>query len=159
MSNHYSIFLILKSLHLFGIVLFLGNIIVTGWWKLFADFTQQPATLNYAQRQVTLTDFVFTFIGSMLIFITGVGMIHLQKLDFYHTNWLLWGTGLFGISGILWLFILIPLQMKLARLSRTFTVDTPIPARYWILEKWWLIIGILAMILPIITLFLMVLKP
>ena len=159
MSNHYSIYLILKSLHLFGMVLFLGNIIVTGWWKFFADFTQHPHTLSYAQRQVMLTDFVFSLAGATIIVISGVGMIHLQKLDFYHTPWLLWGTGLFALSGILWLFILLPLQIKLARLSHNFTSDAPIPAQYWVLEKWWIIIGILATLLPITTLFLMVLKP
>jgi uncharacterized membrane protein len=159
MSNHYSIYLILKSLHLFGVVIFLGNIIVTGWWKLFADFTQHPHTLAYAQRQVTLTDYVFTFMGSTLMVISGVGMIHIQKLDFFHTNWLLWGTGAFALSGILWLFVLIPLQIKLARLSRIFTPEAPIPAIYWTLERWWLVIGLLAIVLPTITLFLMVLKP
>jgi uncharacterized membrane protein len=159
MSNHYSIYLILKSVHILSVVLFLGNIIVTGWWKLFADFTQQPETLKFAQRQVTLTDYVFTLVGSTLIFISGIGMIHLQKLDFFHTPWLLWGTGLFLISGVLWLLLLIPLQIKLARLSRTLTANSPVPEIYWTLEKWWLIIGVIAIILPIITLFLMVLKP
>ncbi len=159
MSNHYFIFLILKSVHILSVVLFLGNIIVTGWWKLFADFTQHTQTVKFAQRQVTLTDYVFTFVGSTLIFISGVGMIHLQKLDFFHTTWLLWGTGFFLVSGVLWLLILIPLQIKLARLSHTLSPDMPIPEQYWALEKWWLIVGILATILPTITLFLMVLKP
>ncbi|MEZ5670899.1 MAG: DUF2269 family protein [Thiotrichaceae bacterium] len=85
--------------------------------------------------------------------------MHLQKLDFYHTSWLLWGVGLFALSGILWLFLLIPLQQKLARLRRTFTVGASIPARYWTLERQWLIIGIIATILPLLTMFLMVFKP
>lgn len=159
MSSHYFIYLILKSLHLLGMMLFLGNIIITGWWKLFADRTQNPQTLAYAQHQVTLTDWIFTLSGLMLIGITGIGMIHLQKLDFYHTQWLLWGSGLFTISCILWLFLLIPLQIKLARLSRTFAPGEPIPTHYWTLEQQWLVIGIIAMILPLLTMFLMVLKP
>jgi uncharacterized membrane protein len=40
MMNEY---LILKALHLLGVVLFLGNIVVTAVWKMLADRTQSPA--------------------------------------------------------------------------------------------------------------------
>lgn len=62
---------LLKSLHLLGVVLFLGNIVVTGVWKVLADRTQQPKIVAYSQRLVTVTDFVFTTTGVILIFITG----------------------------------------------------------------------------------------
>ncbi len=35
-------YLLLKTLHLLGVILFLGNIIVTGWWKAMADRTRDP---------------------------------------------------------------------------------------------------------------------
>ena len=35
-------YLLLKSLHIFGVVIFLGNIIVTGWWKVMVDRTKNP---------------------------------------------------------------------------------------------------------------------
>ncbi len=50
----------LKTLHIVGAVLFLGNIVVTGWWKVMADRTRDPRVIAFAQRQVTLTDWVFT---------------------------------------------------------------------------------------------------
>lgn len=53
MDNPY---LLIKSLHLLGVILFVGNIIVTGWWKVMADRTGNPAIIAFAQRQVTLTD-------------------------------------------------------------------------------------------------------
>ena len=49
--------------HLLGVVLFLGNILVTAMWKLLADRTRAPGVVAYAQRVVTITDFAFTAPG------------------------------------------------------------------------------------------------
>ena len=66
-------YLLLKTLHLVGVVIFLGNIIVTAWWKVMADRTRDPKIIAFAQRQVTLTDWVFTFGGVTLVAIGGYG--------------------------------------------------------------------------------------
>ena len=58
-----------KVVHLFGVSLFLGNIIVTGEWKVLADRTGEPRVIAYAQRLVTLTDWIFTAGGVALILI------------------------------------------------------------------------------------------
>jgi len=79
MDNTY---LLLKSLHIFGTVIFLGNIIVTGWWKVMADRTRNPVVIAFAQRQVTLTDFIFTTRGVVLILATGIGNAILHNMDF-----------------------------------------------------------------------------
>jgi uncharacterized membrane protein len=34
-----------KVIHLFGVIVFLGNIIVTGVWKVMADRTGDPRTM------------------------------------------------------------------------------------------------------------------
>jgi len=60
-------YLWLKSLHLLGVILFLGNIIIAGWWKAMADRTKNPVIIAFAQRQVSLTDWFFTFGGSLLL--------------------------------------------------------------------------------------------
>jgi uncharacterized membrane protein len=50
-----SSYLAFKVVHILGVVLFLGNIIVTGVWKVLADNTGDPRTIAYAQKLVTLT--------------------------------------------------------------------------------------------------------
>ena len=50
MDNSY---LLLKSIHIFGVILLMGNIIVTAWWKFNADKTKDPRVIKFAQRQVT----------------------------------------------------------------------------------------------------------
>ena len=156
MDNSY---LFLKSLHILGAVIFLGNIIVTGWWKVMADRTRNPLIIAFAQRQVTLTDYVFTTGGVALVLATGIGNATLHDMDYLSIRWLAWGYWLFIISGAIWAAILIPLQIKLARMARQFQKDGVIPENYWTLERIWLVFGILATVIPLANIYWMVLKP
>ena len=103
-------YLLLKSLHILGVVLFLGNIIVTGWWKFMADRTRNPTIVAFAQRQVTLTDYVFTLGGVLLVLGTGLGNAILHDMDYLSIKWLAWGYWLFMVSGVIWVTVRIPRQ-------------------------------------------------
>ncbi|MEZ5842074.1 MAG: DUF2269 family protein, partial [Hyphomicrobiales bacterium] len=63
-----------KSIHVLGVVLFLGNIIITGFWKAFADRTGNPVVIAFGQRLVTITDWIFTFGGVVLVVFGYTGM-------------------------------------------------------------------------------------
>lgn len=156
MTNYY---LLLKSLHLLGVVMFLGNIIITGWWKYMADKTRHPVVIGFAQRQVTLTDWVFTAGGGLLVLLGGFGNVTYHGIDWQHITWLSWGYWLFIISGILWVTILIPVQIKQARLARAFENGGDIPDEYWRLGHIWIGVGTVATILPLLNLYWMVFKP
>jgi uncharacterized membrane protein len=156
MENAY---LILKSLHILGVVIFLGNIIVTGWWKVMADRTRNPVIIAFAQRQVTLTDFVFTAGGATLVLATGVGNAMLHGMDFLRIGWLAWGFWLFVISGLIWALILIPVQIRQARMARRFQAGGDIPQSYWTLGRIWIVFGLLATLIPLANLYWMVFKP
>ena len=156
MDNSY---LWLKSLHLLGVVLFLGNIIITGWWKTMADRTRNPVIIAFAQHQVTLTDWIFTVGGVILILAGGLGNALLHNMDYLHTYWLAWGTWLFIASGIIWALVLIPVQIAQDKMARQFANGGEIPARYWQLGRLWVVFGTLATLLPMINLYWMVFKP
>ena len=147
-----------KVIHLFGVILFLGNIIVTGVWKLLADRTGEPRIVAYAQRLVTVTDWCFTAGGVVLIVIGGYGMAHAGGLDL-RQRWLVLGQSLFAVSGLIWIAVLIPTQMAQARLARAFAGGGPIPEDYWRLGRRWAIWGALATIVPLANLYVMVFKP
>ncbi len=151
-------YLILKTVHIIGAILFLGNIIITGWWKYMANRTGNPVIIGFAQRQVTLTDFVFTAGGSGMLFAAGITNIFLYNISLT-TNWIMWGLGLFTLSGIIWGAILIPIQIKQAREAKQFTAETVISKQYWKRESQWFFYGITATILPIISVVFMVMKP
>lgn len=147
-----------KMLHVLGVVLFLGNIIVTGVWKYLADVTGRPEVIAFAQRLVTLTDWVFTFGGAVLILIGGFGMVGVAGLDIRTTSWVKIGLALFLASGAIWAAVLIPIQIAQARIARTFEAGGEIPERYWRLNRLWYVWGSLATFLPLLNIYVMIEK-
>lgn len=150
---------ILKAAHIFGAIIFLGNIIVTGVWKVLADRTGNPFTVAYAQRMVNLTDLIFTAPGAFLIVVSGRMMArHIGGVT--NLYWLNWGWWLFIASGVVWVVVLIPVQIRQTRLARQFRDGrTQIPENYHRLSKTWLFAGTLATILPLINLYFMIFQP
>jgi uncharacterized membrane protein len=155
MENTY---LWLKVVHIFGVVLFLGNIIVTGWWKNMADMTKDPQIIAYAQRQVTLTDFIFTGGGVAILLIAGMTNVYLHEMS-YATKWLGHGMAIFLVSGVIWGAVLIPVQIKQAKMAKAFGLSGVIPDSYWKLCTTWNIFGLLATLIPLANLYYMVFKP
>jgi uncharacterized membrane protein len=147
-----------KVVHLAGVVIFLGNIIVTGIWKVMADRTQDPRIIAYAQRLVTITDWIFTAGGVALILLGAYGMVFTAGLD-PTQSWLALGQSLFVASGVIWIAILIPTQIIQARQARAFAAGGPIPDTYWRHSRRWVIWGTIATILPLANLYVMVFKP
>jgi len=154
-TEHY---LLWKSLHILGVVLFLGNIIVTGVWKGFADSTRDWKIIVFSQRLVTYTDLIFTLTGVVLILITGTRMALLYG-DFGNVKWIAWGLGLFIASGVIWVTILVPVQLILHRMANQFQNESQIPQGYWFYERIWILFGITATVLPLMNLYWMVFKP
>lgn len=151
-------YLMLKMLHIFGAVLFLGNIIVTAFWKTFADFSKDWRIIAFSQKLVTFTDIFFTTVGVLIIAVTGILMAK-PYANYLQIKWIAWGISLFIASGVIWLTILIPLQIKLHKLARQFKNNQKVPDEYWRLEKFWMIFGIIATVLPLMNLYWMVFKP
>ena len=149
---------LLKSLHLLGVILFLGNIIVTAVWKTLADRSRRPPLIAYAQRLVTVTDLAFTAPGAVLILISG----HLMAgghAAVFQTPWLTLGWSLFIVSGLLWALVLIPVQYRQAKLTRQYASEPELPAQYWRLARVWMLVGSLVTLLPLANLYVMVFKP
>jgi uncharacterized membrane protein len=147
------------SLHILGVVLFLGNIIVTIVWKVLADRTKSAPVVAYAQRLVTTTDIAFTATGVVLIVVSGQVMAEDFGGVFGGPSWLTIGWSLFIASGVIWVAALIPLEVMQARMAKRFATETVIPARYWRLSTLWSVFGAVATLLPLANLYFMVFKP
>ncbi|NJL08235.1 MAG: DUF2269 family protein [Methylacidiphilales bacterium] len=153
------LFEVLKTLHIVGVVLLVGNVTITAFWKAFADRTGNPAVIAFGQRLVTITDFVFTGGGIALLYLGGTGAALVQGLHPFAPGWLLWGQILFLSSGAIWALILIPAQIRLARAARAFADGGPIPESYWRDNRNWLIWGIIACVPLFVAIWVMVAKP
>lgn len=157
MERSVELYLVMKTLHLVGAILFVGNIIVTGWWKAMADRTRDPRIIAFAQRQVTLTDGAFTFTGIVLLALSGAAGAAIGGIP-ATTHWIAEGGALFAASGVIWIAILLPLQMRLGRMAKAFATSGAIPADYWRLEKRWAVFGLIATLLPLVAVPVMVFK-
>ena len=152
-------YLLLKFIHILGGIIFVGNIIVTAFWKLMADRTREPSIAAFGQRMVNMTDFVFTSLGAFTIIVTGFMMAKNFSENIWEVTWIAWSLGLFLTSGFLWAVVLFPVQVKQAWLARAFTSEEEIPSNYWRLGRIWIAFGTLAVLLPLINVYIMVVKP
>jgi len=115
-------------------------------------------TVAYAQRLVILTDWIFTGGGIVLILIGGYAMARCAHLSLLHTRWLVWGQALFGLSALVWMFVLLPVQGAQSRLAQRFAAGGDIPLAYWELCRRWLGWGVVATVPLAIIVWVMVFK-
>ena len=101
----------LKVIHLVCACLFLGNVIVSGVWALLAERTRNHAIIQFSNKMVLITDAMFTFLGAVGVVWTGHGMAENFGGADSHP-WIQWSYWLLTFSGLIWLFVLVPIQFK-----------------------------------------------
>jgi uncharacterized membrane protein len=153
-------YLWIKLLHIFAVVMFLGNIITGVFWHRHAERTRNPRLLAHAMDGVIRSDRLFTMPSIIVIIASGVVAAIQAGMPLLRTGWIAWTLLLFGISGILFMVRVAPLQRKLRKLaeagaaSGSFDYDG-----YHRVALQWEIWGAAATLTPLIGLALMVLKP
>ncbi|ALK08609.1 DUF2269 family protein [Blastochloris viridis] len=147
-----------KTLHIFGIIALVGNVGVTAFWKVFANRTGNPQVIAFSQRLVTITDFVFTAGGIVLVYLGGFGAAWASGLDPFK-GWLLWGQILFLVSGGIWIAVLVPAQIRMAKLAQRFAAGGDIPDAYWRDNRRWLVWGVVSVCPLLVGIWVMVAKP
>jgi uncharacterized membrane protein len=150
---------VLKMLHLVGVIILIGNVTVTSFWKVFADRSRDPRIIAHAQHLVTVTDWFFTLSGIVLLVGGGFGATYVADMPWFARGWLAESEALFLLSGVIWLFVLVPIQVRQARQARAFANGGAIPDAYWQNGRRWLIWGIVATVPLVAALYLMIAKP
>jgi uncharacterized membrane protein len=146
------------TLHLIGVLLMVGNIITAAFWKMRADLTRNPLVIHHAAKNVMIADYLFTIPGLVLIIISGAVMAGKFSDSLLGLSWLTLSLILFAITGFIWLAILIPLQFRMIRFSADSVKTGAVSAEYRRASRQWAIYGIAATFLPIVILYLMVMK-
>lgn len=72
-------------------------------------------------------------------------------------DWILWSYGLFGVSGAIWIAVLLPIQFKQAKMLRESGTEE-IPKEYYRLARLWSFAGAIATLFPLPAIYLMVAK-
>jgi uncharacterized membrane protein len=148
-----------KTVHLIGVILLVGNVTITAYWKVLADRTSDTRIVAHAQNGVTVADWLFTLAGIVLLMIGGYGAAAVAGWSLTGPTWLVLGQVLFAVSGLIWLVILIPIQIRQARTVRALRDDSALPAPYRRDSRIWLVWGILATVPLIAAIYVMVAKP
>lgn len=146
-----------KFLHVTGVVMLMGNITVTAIWKFFADQDGSPAVLAFAQKLVTYTDWSMTVWGVILIMGGGYFMTYSTGMPLVQ-GWLLWSQVCFVAAGLIWLLLIVPIQIKQARLAKRFD-GADVGDAYRELSRRWLGWGLLSTVPLVAATWLMVAKP
>ena len=151
------VYLYLKLIHVLFVIMFLGNITVGVFWKVFAQKSKDPDKIAFAFKGIIKADRVFTIPGVIGITIFGFGGAIHGGLPILGTGWILWSIILFTISGIVFMAKLVPLQKQIAALAadkEKFNWDD-----YNKLAKQWDFWGFISLGTPFAAAILMILKP
>jgi uncharacterized membrane protein len=150
----------LKLLHVAAVILFLGNIYTGLFWKLIADQTRDPRIMAHTLEAIIRSDRWFTLPGVLIVTVTGVGAALAGNLGLLRVGWIAWSLALFAASGLVFGLRLVPLQRQLRDLARQGdtqgNLDWP---RYRRLSLTWELWGAVALVTPVVSMALMVLKP
>ena len=148
---------LLQVVHVFAVILFMGNIITGLFWKFHADGSRNPIVIAHTLRGLIRADRWFTVPGVVVITAAGILAAVQAGLPLLRTGWILWSIVAFSLSGIAFAWKVAPLQKELLRLS-TNSGDFD-----WTLYRskslQWELWGLFATLTPAAAVVLMVWKP
>lgn len=152
-------YLVMKSLHVLAVVLFLGNIIIGVFWKLYADRSRDPRIIAHTMAGIIRADRWFTMPGAILLVIFGFGAAGIGHVSL-GSPWIAWSIVLIVISALAFMIKLAPLQRRILAVARAAVDGGEFDAAtYARLSASWALWGSVATIAPLIALVLMVFKP
>jgi uncharacterized membrane protein len=150
---------VLLAFHILSAVVFVGNIITGAFWKVRADVSGNLETIALTTRAILIADWAFTGPGIIVLLGTGLAMVGLTGWERFQELWLGLAFVLLIVTAVIWLAVLVPLQVRMARLARAGAASGTLDPTYHRTSRMWAIFGGIATLLPIIILFLMVMKP
>jgi len=150
------IYNIWKLLHILSVIIFLGNITFSIYWKIQADNSKERIKIVDAFKNIIKADRIFTMPSITALLIFGVGTAMQGGLSLIETPWIIWSIILLIISTYSFMGKVIPIQKKILILASSDNFDWNI---YMKLSRSWSIWGTIAVVSPYIAVALMVLKP
>ena len=150
---------ILVTIHIISAVLFVGNMITATFWKMRADRSGNLDTIVITTQGLLKADYMFTLPGIVGLLATGIAMVGITNWARFEEPWLSISLIMLIITGLIWTALLLPLQKRMVRLAQLGAASGIPDPGYAQASKRWAMFGGIATLLPIVILFLMVLKP
>lgn len=150
---------LLLFLHLTGVVLLLGNSLTVAFWKIRADYSKDLQQTLQTAKNIMIADYVFTIPSIALILISGHLLAVNAGYSVLDLNWLGLSYGLFVLSGVIWLVVLLPAQAKMIREGNISLHQGAVTKEFVRASRRWNMYGIVSTILLLAAMVLMVWKP
>lgn len=144
----------LKTAHVLGAILFVGNVIVTGIWSALLFRARHTHDFRQAARAIIITDWAFTVGGGALLTTSGVLLAMHRGMPLWGTPWIREGILALALSTVIWLVVLVPAQRTMH--APNLSADSPVLVRAF---TRWTIAGWLATAPLVYAVWCMVAKP
>src|SRR5688572_15443780 len=108
-GREYHMYQLFKAIHVFAVILFLGNIITGLFWKFHADGTRSQSIIAHTLRGLIRADRWFTIPSVFVIAASGVFAAMKAGLPLLRTGWIFWSIVAFALSGIAFAWKVAPL--------------------------------------------------
>jgi uncharacterized membrane protein len=151
-------YLILKWVHILSATILFGTGLGSAFYMFMANRSKDVASISFATRHVVIADWLFTTPAVIVQLISGLWLVRITSYGFSDL-WVLWALGLYLFAGLCWLPVVV-MQFRMRDLARRAQQhETPLPAHFWHLNRWWIFLGALAFPAILVVFYLMVFRP
>jgi len=152
-------YLLLKTIHLLAVVAFLGNIATGLFWMRFAVRTNDLKIIRHTASGIIASDRLFTIPGVIIITAGGFSTAIYAGIPLLRTGWIFWPIILFSLSGVFFAYKVAPLQSKMRRYLDTSILNNSYEEKkFTSLLRQWEFWGFMALVTPILSFLMMILK-
>jgi uncharacterized membrane protein len=151
-------YLLLKWIHIVSSTILFGTGIGSAFFMFMANRRKDVAGIYFATRHVVIADWLFTTPSVIIQLLSGLYLVHLGGYQLTD-GWIMWGLALYFFAGACWLPV-VWMQIKMRDMAKiALESGTPLPPRYWKMDRWWITLGSLAFPAIMVVFWLMVAKP
>jgi uncharacterized membrane protein len=148
-------------LHVFGAIAAVGPTLTYGLWLLRAE-KAGPQHRAFVLRTTSWVDGHLATPAFMVQAVTGVVLLLLERLRFFHTAWLLTGVAIYAVTAVFAVTLYAPVvrrQIALAERLAEASEDRALSAEYSVVAARARAFGIAAIVLTVAILYFMIVKP
>ena len=150
--------MLVKWVHVLSSTVLFGTGLGSAFYMFMANRRGDVAGICFATRHVVLADWLFTTPSVIIQLATGLWLVHLGGYSLTD-SWIMWGIILYFFAGACWLPV-VWMQIKMRDMARAaLDSGSRLPERYWRMDRWWIILGVLAFLAIVVVFYLMVMKP
>lgn len=151
-------YLLVKLLHIMSSTILFGTGTGSAFFLFMANRRKDIADIHFAARHVVIADWLFTTPAVIVQLLTGLYLVY--RGGFHLTDrWIAWALALYVFAGVCWLPV-VWMQICMRDMAKgALQAGKALPSRYWVFDRWWMILGLLAFPAVAVIFCLMVVKP